>query len=277
MYWLELCTQAARIDRLSLWEVIGPQRVYTREHLALTLRRLAPNIKSILDKGSNGDFLGPDGSLFLPERTALAPLVRTCSIDALTILFALIDYFRQNPYGGSAISRLIPFAAELFLRLSVFPPFQHVRQQFSRHISEDFFQGLNEDGLPTIEYWEEFEIMAFSDEMIRCLKGMGRLGLVGKTRAEQIKFVNWFREKTNLEIREAACRLSRSDQPVPLKPTDPLYRALRHLHRPSTRSNLPIQLPWKGCYVDDFEIAYAFDKPVVDWDRCKEGREASVT
>lgn len=288
--WLVPCAQADRINKLPLWEVIGARGDCSDEWLSSIIRRLASNVRAILDEAMNNDSLGPDGPPILIDRTEIEPLVQDCSIDALTALLALIDYYRANPdayhYADLFYDResaeahdhvaLLGLAAmETFLRLSVFPPFQAVRRQFYSHICKDFFIHFKTDGLLTFEFMFEQGFLESTDETINCLKGLGRMGLVGKSLSEQVAFVNRIRGLADDETFNEILRICFADQPAVIQPTDPAYLALKRIHLVSASSNQPIELPLNGCYVEDFAIANALGKAVVDWSLCKKGRVAS--
>ncbi len=254
--WLGFCDVADRVNRLPLWDLIEEPILFEDEENAL-FDRLSPAVTQLVSLRNDDKPRGVNDVRLLDQRSVLTPLVRFCSIDALTYIFRIIDETRYSVFDTYA-TRLINSAVDAFLRLSVFPPFQSVRRQFLCHVGADFFTRDIADG-PSVRCPTEQYVMDRTNDIIGLLKSMGRVGLVGRSRDAQVKIVNWYCEKVSARENEALrdwCAAA-LNAPVKIPPSDPAWQALKRLRHPGTRTDRPIILPWKGGLVNDFRLANA--------------------
>ncbi len=255
--WLGFCDVADRVNRLPLWDLIEEPILFEDEENAL-FDRLSPAVTQLVSLRNDDKPRGVNDVRLLDQRSVLTPLVRFCSIDALTYIFRIIDKIGYYSVFDAYATRLINSAVDAFLRLSVFPPFQSVRRQFLCHVGANFFARDIERGSPI---WcpTEQHVMDRTDDIIELLTSMGRVGLVGRSREAQVKIVNWCCEKVSPRENEALrdwCAAA-LNAPVKIPPSDPAWQALKRLRHPGTRTDRPIVLPWKGKLVNDFRIANA--------------------
>jgi hypothetical protein len=242
--WRTFCAAVERVPKLLLWYVLYPEP-FTSDAAVYVWDRLAPDIKRVVRPSR------------MPSFSRLRRLAALCNVDALTALLMLIrldlDQRRPKDPPGKAYY-MIPHAQEAFFRLSVFPPFQNLRRLFYRHVGALAF---------TMEYNGELirnpglDLIATeaTNDLILLMEGLGKIGLLGPSLGEQIKFVNWYRSHINEETKRSMYHHCFAKNPVTMEPQDPLWQALKRLRHPATRNGRSILLPWKGRVISDFRIA----------------------
>ena len=114
---------------------------------------------------------------------------------------------------------------------------------------------LEYNGKRILDPGPDLIVMEETDELIRSMEGLGKMGLLGPSLEEQIKFVNWYRSHIDEETKRSISSHCTANRSV-LPPSDPLWQALKRLRHPGTRKDRPIELPWKGQWISDFRIAH---------------------
>lgn len=261
--WKAICCQADRVPRLSLWYALDSEADLTLDEYQSLFNHLAPAVGKLVWKRAPQAAEFPwSADTVLPRHTLLRPLVRTCNVDALTVLLQWMNdglrYVRGGYVPEAAICSVAHHAQDAFARLSVFPPFNSIQVRLFNYLVQNFLT-IEVGSRQVFAPMPEEQMLDLTNDAVQSLTLMGRVGLVGPELAEQIKAVNWYFEKASpvskAQLRERC--LAATSAPVVIDPQNPVWRALKKLRHPGTRANQPIYLPWKGRLVDGFRIANA--------------------
>lgn len=272
--WRIPCAVADRVKKLALWSVLSPLGIISHDEEASVLNTVNPEVRRLVLGGTNS--VGVNDFVFLRERTTVIPLVRLCHVDALTVLLMFIEQAGgPRRHFFKYTGRLIPYAVELLIRLYAFPPFSDelVQKRLFQRIVRDFLT-FQERGEMIIAPPQEKHIQQEAKELIIFLRRMGNAGLIKPTLRDQIRFVNWYRERVipQPNVRAQLRAYSDTDAPITIKPTDETYQLLRVIKYAGTRAGKPIHLPRNREPFKNFTICNSLGESKVDLTRLNRAR-----
>ncbi len=250
--WQALCHDADRVPKLALWWVLKHEPVPDGSTLDQLLSVLPDNIRRAI-------FF--PGMVDLSDRrfhSVLDSLDRISSIDAITALVIFTRSCEEQLVAEEAETATWWIAVsirEMFYRLATFPPFFTARRRLYDHLGACVYTRLAEEHRLPVDH---DQVSKATHENRRLLTLLGRLGLIGPTFREQVKWLYAYELNTGpggalAEIEEACDAL----KPIAPSPANPLWDTLKWLRHPGTRSNRPIEMPYKGRFRSDFRIANA--------------------